>query len=207
MQLLSGRPIHNIREGAGNDQAVELDHVQWRPTHMHGTKLEASWGGTNFLSVPVPGLRSDYDRICQSFEYIRVLPLVAGQALAPGELKLETMFWQSSAAIPFVVQVFGSEEDFDVYAVMSSLPSQLFNEACATTRFLLDSSEFIIFDSAEEGRNAGKSFWGGNDWLSVAHAGATTDYDRACISNEYTSVVPLINRPPTFFAPQGRRPW
>ena len=76
-------------------------------------KLEASWGGTNFLSVPVPDLRSDYDRICQSFEYIRALPLVAGQALALGELKLETMFWQSSAAIPFVVQVFGSEEYFD----------------------------------------------------------------------------------------------
>ena len=123
-------------------------------------KLEGSWGGTEALSIPTPGLRSDYDRICQTFEYIYTLPVAGGQALALGELTLDTTFWRSRTATLFLVQVATCEEDFDLGMTMSSVASDSFDNTCMITEFVFSSADIVVFDSAERGSDAKKPYIG-----------------------------------------------
>ncbi len=122
--------------------------------------LEAAsdWGGALALKSAEPRFSNDYEKACEIKTYLAETQVKNTFALLLSDAPLDTCFWRDDRGTTYLVRVWYCQPDFDVDQTMKNCPSCLFEDAVEVLTYNVNSSDFIMFDSAEPGDDPDKKF-------------------------------------------------
>lgn len=110
------------------------------------TAIAKHWRGISGNSSWVSAGTTDYDRACQTSEYLEVLNCDGGEVLVLGDEPLQSTVLQGPNAQPFIVRWIYSSGSLNLEKFSNT---RNFIELAPKTRFRVSTRELLLFDSSE----------------------------------------------------------
>lgn len=137
------------QETGSEGSVVKLDWIysEGGPLVCGGVAAVAAWQGANGSSVGMAD--TDYERACDTVDYLSMLPSGAGVILVLGDEPMQSSFAATGNCLCVVRWIACTSQEQAISAI-ARLPATL-DELEAPLDFRLDEYELVMFDAAASG--------------------------------------------------------